>query len=243
MCRWNGVISTLKSRIEIRINMAFDQEWEKIFQSRNWGKYPSENLVRPVLSTYEKIADRKLIRCLDLGCGGGANTWFLSREGFDTYAIDGSPTAIEQTNELLKSQNLTCRSQVGDFVRLDYANETFDFVVDMDAVQHNRWTDIKLIHSEIYRVLKPGGYIFGMSLNQETTGWETSQQLEPGTFKKFIKGFIQIDVTVHLFSKEELQEILKPYENVTIDRVLLTKDNGKESISHFIFRAQKQGLK
>ena len=45
---------------------------------------------------YYSAADRKNIKVCDMGCGSGANTWYLCNEGFDVYGFDGSESAIEQ---------------------------------------------------------------------------------------------------------------------------------------------------
>src|SRR5690349_19582462 len=40
------------------------------------------------------------MRVLDAGCGGGRNLVFLMRAGFDVWAIDKDPDAIEQVRRL-----------------------------------------------------------------------------------------------------------------------------------------------
>src|SRR4051812_34721216 len=110
--------------------MAFDAAWESVFKSQQWGRYPTEDIVRLVLSRFPKAADRLGKRALDVGCGGGANTWLLAREGFKTAGIDGSISAIQQAEALLKQGGETAEFRVGDFVHLDFPNSTFDLVLD-----------------------------------------------------------------------------------------------------------------
>ena len=44
---------------------------------------------------------RKNVKVLDLGCGGGNNSYFIAKEGFDLYAVDGSNTSIQITRKKL----------------------------------------------------------------------------------------------------------------------------------------------
>jgi len=53
-----------------------DPVWEELYRTKRWGRYPPEELVRFVARTFPAPAGR---RAIDLGCGGGANTWFLAR--------------------------------------------------------------------------------------------------------------------------------------------------------------------
>ena len=79
---------------------SFSKEWEEIHRNQEWGKYPSEQLVRFIARNFYN-KDRKNIKILDFGCGAGANTWFLAREGFDVYAFDGSESAVNRAKEYL----------------------------------------------------------------------------------------------------------------------------------------------
>ena len=56
--------------------------WENIFLQKEWGKYPSIALVRFIASNYYDAQDRNEIKILEIGCGTGANLWYLAREGF-----------------------------------------------------------------------------------------------------------------------------------------------------------------
>jgi 2-polyprenyl-3-methyl-5-hydroxy-6-metoxy-1,4-benzoquinol methylase len=67
--------------------------WENIFLAQNWGKYPEESLIQFIARNFYET-DRRGIRILEIGCGPGANIWYLSRENFNVYGIDRNKTAI-----------------------------------------------------------------------------------------------------------------------------------------------------
>jgi len=220
--------------------MSFDETWEKIFSERPWGKYPNEDVIRFVMRHFSKAADRKSIRILDLGCGGGAHAWFLAREGFDVYALDGSESAVGQTKKLLEQNNLSAQLQVGDMNRLDYPSDFFDAVVDNNSIQHNRWADILKTHLEIRRVLKAEGRLLSIMLNEGTTGSETAEKIEEGTFKNFKKGLITTGVLAHLTSKAELDILSRSLQDVSVETV--TRETLGATISHYVLTAQNRKL-
>ncbi len=76
--------------------------WENIFQNKEWGKYPPIPLVRFVAKNFYNVPNRKEIKILELGFGTGANLWYLAREGFSVYGIEGSKTAVEKAIKRFK---------------------------------------------------------------------------------------------------------------------------------------------
>lgn len=138
--------------------------WEKIFSERGWGCYPEVSVVRFIAKNFYSFTreDRSKIKILDLGCGTGNHVWYLAREGFRVYGIDGSKTAIKSAKKRLTYEGLKTELMVGDIARLPYGDNFFDAVIDSAAIQHNCLQNIGVIVHEVYRVLKPGGRIFSM---------------------------------------------------------------------------------
>jgi 2-polyprenyl-3-methyl-5-hydroxy-6-metoxy-1,4-benzoquinol methylase len=219
--------------------MAFDKTWEKILKNQNWGKYPSEDIIRFIASTFNSATDRSKLRVLDLGCGGGAHTWFLAREGFDTYAIDGSQSGIKQAKVLLNQDRLVANLAVGDFTRLDYPEAYFDAIIDSLSIQHNPMQNIQDIHRQIMTLLKPGGSFCGVMSNTLTSGWNDAEKLEENTYKNFKSGPIQKDLLVHFFTESEVLELMSGYEEVTLERIIRTVNRGEDQYGYFVTTGRK----
>jgi 2-polyprenyl-3-methyl-5-hydroxy-6-metoxy-1,4-benzoquinol methylase len=81
------------------------------------------------------VPERKAVKILDLGCGTGAASWFIAREGFSVYGIDGSHTAITLLQQRFKKEKLKGEFKVGDFIHLDFKDSFFDAVVDVSSIQ------------------------------------------------------------------------------------------------------------
>ena len=103
------------------------------------------------------------MKALELGCGPGANLWFLHREGFSVAGIDSSSTAIAIAGERLLSENQGINDtapdlRAGNFAALEWKDASFDLAVDIFAIYANTLTVMDSAISEIYRVLKPGAF-------------------------------------------------------------------------------------
>lgn len=218
-----------------------DERWEEIHSTRDWGKYPSIDVVTFVARNFYS-KDRINCKILDYGCGQGANTWFLAREGFDTYAFDGSESAIEKAKKMLGNQKLKADFKIMLGNDLKYEENFFDCVIDGAVISANRINDIKTMLKEIYRVLKKDGKIFSTGLfNPKCTGFGTGELIEKNTYKNITDGTIQGIGTIHFFDKEEIKELWMQagFINIQIDEEIITRDNGTITTGSYITSAQK----
>lgn len=222
--------------------MAFDQAWEHIFRNQEWGKYPCEEVIRFVAKNFYRVVDRKSVRILDLGCGGGAHTWYLCREGFTVFAIDGSRSAIQQTKKLLADNDLVGNLYIGDINKLPFDDESFDAIIDCNTIQHNLWDDIVTIHEEIRRVLKPQGQFFSMMLSEETSGSRSALKVENNTYKGFNSSFISPNILAHLFAPDELKVLFEDYSDRQLSRLERSVCDGDDRIAHYIISARKKSV-
>lgn len=201
---------------------SWNTTWDKIFRTREWGKYPSEDLVRFVANNFYDVSDRKEIKILDLGCGPGSNSWYLAKEGFTVIGIDGSKTAISRARKRLMSENLNGTFKIMDFIKLEFPDNYFDFVIDICSIQHNRLPKAVIIVDEIKRVLKPDGKFFSILVAK-------------GTYLKpyYGKGH------VHFYILTEIKKLFKKFDSLTIERIERTMNNRKVRAIHWIVTGRK----
>lgn len=221
--------------------MNWDPSWEKVFSSRSWGRYPPEEVVRFIGRNFFKAPDRRLVRILELGSGPGANVWFLAREGFDVYGIDGSPTALQQARDLLEREGLEATLALGDIINLrkQYTADRFDAVIDVACLQHNDIKSIMTVLESVRDILRPSGKVFSMLVDAESYGYGTGQQIEPGTFAEVTEGPNAGAGLIHFFSLEEVRTLFSTFADVRIERSTRSMDNMKHWYGHWIVEAVK----
>ncbi|UCC91688.1 MAG: class I SAM-dependent methyltransferase [Candidatus Aenigmatarchaeota archaeon] len=221
------------------MKMTWDSAWERIFRSREWGKYPPEEVIRFIARNFYGVEPRNSVNILDIGCGTGAGSWYVAREGFRIYGIDGSETAIKLAKKRFGNENLTGDFKIGDITSLPYPDEFFDGVIDLAAMECNRINDIKKIISEVYRVLKPGGKFFSMLIKVNSYGYGLGKKIENNTFTNIREGPHKDQGVIHFSSKEELNDFFKKFKNVEIEYSERSVDNRRYLISHWIVSGEK----
>jgi ubiquinone/menaquinone biosynthesis C-methylase UbiE len=219
----------------------FDEMWEQVHSEMDWGKYPSEEVIRFVARNYYK-RDRKNIKLLDFGCGTGAVTWYIAREGFDAYGFDGSQTAIKKAKIRMKEENICADLIVADGGNLPYDDEFFDGIIDSAVIYANRVEQIPYILKEVHRTLKIGGKFFSTGLfNADTTGFGTGENLGNNTYRELTEGALAHRGTVHFFNKDEIRTLWEEvgFKNIKIDSFKRTDNGGESAVGYFIVESEK----
>jgi SAM-dependent methyltransferase len=159
----------------------YDAVWERIFSGGSWGRYPAEDLIRFVARETAGVPDRQQLKALELGCGPGANLWFLANEGIPFDAIDGSSSAVSQATARLTREKPGWKGRivVGNFCRLPVDFRGYNFVLDSEAVYCNDFDESARLIADIYDRLIPGGAFWSRTFAPGTWGIETGQSLGP----------------------------------------------------------------
>jgi SAM-dependent methyltransferase len=219
--------------------MNWDPVWEKIFQEQEWGKYPAESVIQFVARNFYK-RDRQNTKLLEIGCGPGANIWYMAREGFDVYCIDGSATAIEKAAKKLEQDRLKADLKVGDIARLPYADSIFDGIIDVECLCCNSRANTNNILKEIKRVLKGDGLFYSRTFTDDMYIGTDREILGPLEYNNISDGPLSGKGLVRLTNRKDIQELYGAFfKIVSIDKLEYTSHNGEIKISEWIVICRK----
>lgn len=217
--------------------------WEKIHQNREWGKYPNEELVRFIGSNFFRLdfKNRKNLKILELGCGQGANLWFLCKEGFNVFGMDISNTALKNANKYLKQLNHESILLEGDFTYLPFKDECLDIIIDVASIQHSSFNNHVKIFNEVQRALKKGGFLFTFHIGKDSWGYGQGKLIDKNTFNELSEGpASNIGITCML-DGADLKELLKHigFIDCKIEKLTRTYDNQNKKLTHYIVSAMR----
>lgn len=104
------------------------------------------------------------MRILDAGCGGGRNVVYLLRAGFEVYASDADPEAVQQVRRLVGSlaPHLPATNVHHEQIeQSSFDDRKFDAVIS-NAVLHFAQNEehFGVMLHEMWRLLRPGGLFF-----------------------------------------------------------------------------------
>lgn len=219
--------------------MAWDEIWERVFSNQAWGKYPSEEVIRYVARHFYPLKG-KSIKLLEVGFGTGANIWYIAREGFDVYGIEGSKTACAQASERLQAEGLRAQLGVGDIATLPYEDNSFDGVLDVECLYSNDYKTTEAILKEIHRVMKPGATFFSRTFTDQQycgitntpLGEFECRDVSDGPFAG--KGFVRLTPERHIQSL-----YAEVFEIVSVDLLQNSVNNREYVVSEWAILCRK----
>jgi 2-polyprenyl-6-hydroxyphenyl methylase/3-demethylubiquinone-9 3-methyltransferase len=146
--------------MERKINNAFYEELKEGWYEES--SHPiallrSENALRNPWIASKISAPSKI---LDMGCGGGFLTHFLSQKGHETYGVDLSPSSLEIARKKDPKTHYLC----ADVTKLPFEDKSFDVVSAMDLLEHVE--DPRKVIAEASRLLRPQGLFFFHTFNR-----------------------------------------------------------------------------
>jgi ubiquinone/menaquinone biosynthesis C-methylase UbiE len=220
--------------------LVWDPVWEEVFRRQAWGKYPSIDVVRFIARNFYHAENRKLIKILEVGCGPGANLWYIAREGFSVYGIDGSETAITQARKRLNQEcpGWTGKLRIGNIASLPYQNDFFDAVVDCEAISCNSYNDSKRIYTELSRVTKKGGKLFSQAF--ATGCWGDSTGKKVGHNAWIVSGGPLLNKGYARFTEyEEIKDLIGGFTISEIELLTRTSNSRQHEVREWIIIGEK----
>ncbi|QSX39720.1 class I SAM-dependent methyltransferase [Shewanella cyperi] len=218
---------------------AWDPVWEDVFSRQAWGKYPGEDLIRFIARNFYKVTDKSALKLLEVGFGTGANLWFMAREGFPVHGIEGSATAIKLAKERLDQEVPEWQGELlqGDILQLPYEDNSFDAVIDNEAIYANSFENAVQMYKEIHRVLKPGALMFSRCFTEQTTGYGSGTALGKHAFL-VSEGPMTGKGYTRFTTRECLEELLQPFKVNELQCISRHSDGG-DKVSEWIIIASK----
>jgi ubiquinone/menaquinone biosynthesis C-methylase UbiE len=146
---------------------------------------------------FRHVADVRGKTVLDVGCGTGLYSIRLSEAGADVTAVDISSKMIEIAHTKAQDRGQYIWYDQADMAQLPYANQTFDAVVSITALEFA--SDPLQALMEMARVLRPGGKLIVGVLNNDSP-WADARR-EQAKREESVYG------AAHFFSSSDLRSL------------------------------------
>lgn len=162
--------------------MAFENYWKSIHKKY----FKNEIVYDNWLDSYSNILNKCKTKVLDLGCGLGNNTLYLTERGYDVVACDYSDIAIKKIKEKFKNVEAIL---VDISKELPFKDGSFDLVVaDLSLHYFDKKTTLSIMN-EIKRILTQKGNLIARVNSVEDTnhGAGKGKKLEENFY--YVEGY------------------------------------------------------
>lgn len=162
-----------------------------------------------------KLKKYKVKKVLDLGCGSGWLTIFMSKYGFEVTGIDVAKPAIDLGKQWAKEDGANVNFLVVDLLNLPFKEKTFDAIVCNSVIEHFRLDQAEVIFEKVNKILKPGGYFFGCF---DKVGTGKGEYYELGDLTHVYIDQMRKGMMLRNFSDDELKTLLKDFDLLSFDK-------------------------
>ncbi|MFF0709707.1 class I SAM-dependent methyltransferase [Gordonia sputi] len=112
---------------------------------------------------FDRLGVGSHTKVIDIGAGQGRHSFEMFRRGADVIAFDQSESDMADVAEMFDAMmaegqvpaDAKARAEVGDALRLPYADNSFDVVLMSEILEHIPSDEAAI--AEMARILKPGG--------------------------------------------------------------------------------------
>jgi SAM-dependent methyltransferase len=187
----------MESKIDIQARDFWNKTWSRFLKYHGMIA-PSAKLVQHL---FDHVPRRGTI--LDLGCGEGRNSLYLSQVGYNIIGLDFSFKAVRVMNNNFFEENLKGHAINADARKLPLKTGSIDGILAHHLFDHLDKAGLDSAIDEVYRVLKPeGAMLFTMDSFSESLNDPSAVSKDDGSLV-FLKG-PQKGMLVRPFKLEEL---------------------------------------
>ncbi len=194
--------------------MTFDKKWDLDIYKKNKqiNRYPHDKIVSFINKYFKgKKKSLKKLTALDLGCGTGNNAKFLSDYGFGkVIGIEGSYSAVKIAKKYLR-ENKNCKIIKSDFNNIALKRNTVSVCIDRGSITHNNKKNIRIIFSEVKRILKPKGLFLSYLFSKNHYAYKRKKKR---FFKKETNS--KNGLVTSFFSRSEIKFLFKNFKTQII---------------------------
>jgi SAM-dependent methyltransferase len=190
------------------------------------------------------------IKIWDVGCGTGRHAVYLARLGFDVYASDNSPKALEKTREALKLEHVKATVAEADMEELPFKGVQFHGIILWNVIQHADLAKITRVMTNLKgNILPKGLFLLSMkSTKSEEVG--RGKRVEENTY--VLTEGAETGVPHHYFSRAELERLLAPFQVIHLVesqedylavayKTFIAKDTLPYHNAHWVVMGKKPG--
>jgi ubiquinone/menaquinone biosynthesis C-methylase UbiE len=213
-------------------------------------RYPNEEMLRFFGRNFlgVPVESRKNIYVLEVGCGSGANLWFVAKEGFNAHGVDLSPQSIALSKKMLDTWGVTADLKIASMTDMPYANDSFDIILDVFSSYCLNERDFHRFLFEIRRVLKPGAKFFSYFPSKESDAFINHSPAElldqstlNGIYRK-VSCFFENYYPFRFMHPDEYKDLLNQsgFYIDYLETVTRTYRYGAELFQHIVVEGRKK---
>ena len=211
--------------------------WDELFQQEKH-RWPDPHQM--VVDFARALLQRGVEQVLDLGCGAGRHTVYLTQMGFTVFATDLSEIGLSVTRSRLCAEGGSADLYLADMSSTALADSSIDAVICLYVIYHAKLERVRHAVAEIERVLRPGGIALVTLISTRGYRYGRGREIEPDTFLPDTGP--DTSLPHHFFDNEGSRDLLRRFDvaSLFLDENIEESDDGRQLLhSHWVGIVEK----
>ncbi len=192
-------------------NLKFwDEAWKRVTKPHK--ELPKLPYIHEITRKLKKYQVKKV---LDLGCGSGWLSIFMSKYGFDITGVDIAGPAIELGKTWAQEDNANVTLVADDLLNLSFADSSFDAIVCNSVLEHFRSDQAKVLFDKIHKMLVDKGFFFGCF---DAVGTGKGEYFELPDSTHVYTDLMRQGMMLRNYTDQELKELFSNFDILSFDK-------------------------
>ncbi|HEY4660385.1 MAG TPA: class I SAM-dependent methyltransferase [Terriglobales bacterium] len=201
--------------------------------------YPSEDVVRFLMSLRAQLPAQAQYRLLDIGTGGGRHMRLAAELGFYPFGVDISFTGLSHARKRMHLTNLIASVAVASMTTLPFADASFHAVVSYGSFYYGSAQVMRRAVAEAHRVLAPGGKSFVVLRSIDDYRYGKGRERGSNTFELDISETNEVGTIQHFLAAEDIPEYFNLFSKVSFEKAEWTVCGRTRLNSDWLITAEK----
>jgi SAM-dependent methyltransferase len=201
--------------------------------------YPTDHVVRFLMTNRELLEKHHPARFLDIGLGAGRHTKLAAELGFRAFGIDISFVGLQHARERLLAAGLRAGLSQASMLALPFMDCSFAAVLSYGVFYYGTAREMKQAIAEVHRILVSGGRAFVVLRTTDDYRFGKGVQLERNTFQLTITETNEHHSTQHFVDANDVVAYFAAFSHVSFEKADTTFDNRTGLNSDWLITAEK----
>ncbi len=191
------------------------------------------------LNFVTKILTNKGSSILDIGFGAGdlEEMLNLSAKKYDLFGLDISPESVKKASNNYPIWNF----KVGSITSLDFKDETFDYVIALEVLEHIKISQIFKALKEVNRVLKKRGvFILSIPINEDLEIMVNKGSNPNAHVRTYSEALIKAELKISDFEPKLLKKLFAFKDHYLLKSFIARLSPGIKKPNNLILAAYKK---
>jgi ubiquinone/menaquinone biosynthesis C-methylase UbiE len=200
--------------------------WDQLHEKPRFRPiYPSDPVVRFLMTNRELMKGGRSARFLDIGVGAGRHTKLAAELEFPAFGIDISLVGLQHARQRLLGAGLQASLSQASMLALPYTDCSFAIVLSYGVLYYGIADEMRQALAEVHRILLPGGTPFVVLRTTDDYRYGKGVRLGHNTFQLNIAETNELHSTQHFLAEDDVPAYFEKFTQISFEKTETTFGN------------------